>query len=246
MVRLRKLVLVAFFAASFSAVNAFASSTLPAQGAETQESANIQKEQSEQQAPFKLLKAKYSGNNSEAFIPQIEGMKDTALQNSINNALRTSIIPPNTSIKGDFEVTLYNEDLLGIHFQGVSTSAKEAQPSNIDKTIHIDLTNGKIYKLGDLFKPVDFESTIKKICSANDSKLRLTNTAQPAQWTYEDFAKAWNKETGSFVLLGDSIIVYSEQAEGIIGYKVPYSDLKDIINTNGELWNKIQGLKAHY
>ena len=72
------------------------------------------------------------------------------------------------------------------------------------------------------------------------SKLRITNTAQPNQWTYKDFANTWNKETGSFVLLSDSIMVYSVQPQGLMGYKIPYSELQDIINTNGDLWNNLQ------
>ncbi|EGO63862.1 hypothetical protein [Acetonema longum] len=234
MVRLRKLVLAAFLAASLSAVNVYASSAVPAQEPETQEA------QSEQQGQVKLFKATYSENNSEASIPQIDGMKDTALQDTINNTLKISIIPPNTSLKGDFEVTFYSPKLLGIHFQGVTSSSEGSQPSNIDKTVHIDLTTGKLYKLEDLFKPVDFERTIKKICLTNDSKLRITNTSPSIQWTYEDFSETWNKETGSFVLLSDSIIVYSVQPEGLRGYKIPYAELKSVINRNGALWKILQ------
>lgn len=77
MVRLRKLILAAFLAASLSAVNVYASSVVPAQEPKTQEA------QSEQEGPVTLFKATYSENNSEAFIPQIEGMKDTALQDTL-------------------------------------------------------------------------------------------------------------------------------------------------------------------
>lgn len=242
MVRLRKLVLAAFLAASFSVANVYASSAMPTHAPEpkTPEASRIEEAQSEQQEQARLFKARYSENNSEAFIPQIDGMNDTALQDTINNILKMSIIPPGASLKGDFEVTFYNSKILGIHFQGVTSAPEGSQPSNIDKAVHIDLTTGKIYELEDLFKSDNFEKKIKKICSANGDKLRITNASQAPQWTYEDFAATWDKETGSFILLNDSIIVYSVQPEGLRGYKIPYSELKDIINRKGDLWNNLQ------
>ncbi|CUH97399.1 hypothetical protein P22_3527 [Propionispora sp. 2/2-37] len=249
MVRLKKLFWVAFFAASFSVVSAYASNEVPAQEpSATQKSADTQESQEDPQGRLKFLKVKYLENNSEAFIPQVEGIKDPVLQDTINNNLKTAIIPtipPNTSLQGNFEVTFYNENILGIHFKGLSSASKEAPPSKIDKGIHIDLTTGKIYKLEDLFKPnSDFTNKIKKICFTNDSKYRYTNTDQPSQWTYKDFANTWNKESGSFILLKDSVLVYSLpvlQTGEISGYNIPYSELKDIINTDGDLWKQIQG-----
>lgn len=174
-------------------------------------------------------------------------MKNTGLQATINNNLIAAIFPSNSSIEGNFEVSYYGDNLLSIHFWGKVFNQNGTQtPKKIDKGIHIDLVSGKIYKVDDLFKPnVDFQNRIKEICLSNDSEYRFNHEISTNIWTYENFASSWAKENESFILLGDSIIVYSVRLEMLSGYKIPYSELKGIINTDGELWNKIQGQKIH-
>lgn len=246
MVNLAKAVLmVAFFTINFGVVNAYASTAEPAQEPSVMQNASTTQELKENPAEGpKLLKVPYLENNSRAMIPQLEGMQNTDLQATINNNLKSAIVSPSDSLQGNFDVSFYGDNLLGIHFWGSNSAQNGDHLRKIDKGIHIDLTNGKIYKLDDLFKAnINFEKKIKEICLANDNNYRYSSGNLIDEWTHEEFANTWTKERGSFLLLGDSLIVYSTQSEGIIGYKIPYSDLKDIIDTDGELWSKIQGQK---
>ncbi len=250
MVRLKKLFWVGLIAASFSVVNANATNAAPATKASVAQTMPMTQGATENPSEGpRLLKVQYLENNSRALIPQIEGMNNVDIQTTINNNLKEAIVRSERSLQGNCEVSFYGDNLLGIHFWGSDSAQKEAHPNKIDKGIHIDLATGKIYKLEDLFKPgADFDKKIKEFCLSNDSQYRYSNGNRRDDWKYEDFAHSWTKETGSFILLGDSLIVYSIpgfQTGAIGGYRIPYSDLKDIIATDGELWNKIQGQKAH-
>lgn len=241
MVRIGKMLLVTFFMAGFTAV--YGSNAAPVLEASAPQITSAEQEQA---AGPRLTKVQYLENNSRALIPQMEGMQDNVLQATINNNLKTAIIPSDSSIEGNFEVSFYGDHLLSIHFWGNELKRDGTQAQKIDKGIHIDLTTGKIYKLEELFKPdADFENKIKEICSTKGSEYRYNHEIPTNIETYKNFASAWTKESGPFILLGDAIIVYSVPSEILGGYKIPYAELKDMINTDGELWNKIQGQKIH-
>ena len=97
----------------------------------------------------KITKVLYQADNSKAYIPQITGMKDEQQQAKINSNLKTAILAlknqsANSSLHGDFAVSFYNGNLLGVHFSGDSFTPGVAHPNKIDYGIHIDLTNGKV------------------------------------------------------------------------------------------------------
>ncbi|MBU2703205.1 hypothetical protein Ga0466249_004341 [Sporomusaceae bacterium BoRhaA] len=243
-----KILLVTLFTVSFSVITAYGSNVTPTLETSVVQITSVAHETQETPpAEPRLIKVQYLENDSRALIPKMEGMQNTALQATINNNLKAAIVPSNFSIEGNFEVSYYGDNLLSIHFWGNMFKPNISQTQiRIDKGIHIDLTTGKIYNLDDLFKPnVDFENRIKDVCLANDTEYRFNHEISTKIWTYKNFASSWAKENESFILLGDSIIVYSVQSELLGGYKIPYSELKDIINTDGELWNKIQGQKIH-
>jgi len=204
-----------------------------------------------QEAPVKdvkIVKVLYQADNSKAFIPQITGMKDEQLQAKINGNLKAAILalknqPANSSLHGDFAVSFYNGNLLGVHFSGNSFTPGVAHPNKIDCGIHIDLTNGKVYPIGDLFKPgADFEKRIKALCAATDSSYRLKIDGLMEKWTNAMFTSSWTGGDRAFLLAAKSMRVYSipSYAVGpISGYNVPYADLIEIINKDGELWKKL-------
>ena len=185
------------------------------------------------------------------FLPQISGMADHRLEGKINRELRGMISYYNRpeqygSLSGDFEVTFYNGNLLGIHFIGASYNRRSAHPDKIDFGIQIDLTTGVRYELSDLFKEgVDYEGRIKELCRINEAGYRLTNK-DVCNWTwdgwsYPEFARLW--EGDRFLLSADSIRVYDSlnYATGYFsGYRVPLADLVDIINTDGRMWKALK------
>ena len=202
---------------------------------------------------IKLVRSQYQENASKAFIPKVLGLDNAELQAKINTNLESAVLAmknPSTdsSLRGDFEISFYNGNLLGIHFRGSSFTTGGARPTKIDRGIHIDLTSGKIYELNELFKEdAAFEKRIKELCTENESAYRLSIEGLAESWTTKTFATSWTGMDKAFLLSADSVRVYSipSNAMGAIGgYNVPYADLADILDKDGELWQKLTGRAA--
>lgn len=186
------------------------------------------------------------------FIPQVSGISDYRLQGKINRELRNAIASLDeperyNNLYGDFEVTFYNGNLLGIHFIGDTYRRRAAHPNKIDFGIHVDLTTGSRYELSDLFREgVDFKDRIKELCRTNEANYRLTSQGYGRRWTwdgwtYDQFTRSWSE--GRFLLAADSLRVYDSLnfATGYFsGYRVPLADLADIVNTGGSLWKALK------
>ncbi len=199
--------------------------------------------------PLKIEKIQYTHNHSKVFIPQISGMVNMELQATINNNLKEVLLSltnqaPNSSLHGDTEVSFYNDNLLGLHFKGDSFTQGMPYPNKIDCGIHIDLRTGKVYKLADLFKTdVNFVERIHELCKQNDARYRMNIEGLWDGWMNTTFSSSWTQEEGAFLLLDQSIRVYSipSNAMGAIsGYNVPYADVMDIIDTDGKLWKQLK------
>lgn len=209
---------------------------------------------------IKITKILYSDNQVEnyfsngkkvaVYIPRISGMTDHTLQNRINDNLRDYILSrknifPESTLRGNFEVSFYNGNLLGIHFIGLSYSKGAAHPNKIDVGIHVDLNTGEIYRFKDLFKDgIDYKERIKELCRQNDSKYRLAIYGHWNDWTYDDFSISWTEE--SFLLAADSVRVYDSLnfASGYYsGYRIPYMDMIQIIDTDGRFYKSIVSRK---
>lgn len=204
-----------------------------------------------QEAPsqeVKLVKSVYQEEDSHVFIPQVTGLADGTLQSMINSNLKTAVLSQKneglgSTLHGDFAVSFYNGGLLGIHFWGDSFTPGMAHPRKIDYGIHVDMSDGKIYLLNDLFKPgTDFTARIKALCAANDRGYRIQTDGLAKNWTNAMFTASWNGDGRAFLLDAKSMRVYSipSYAVGpISGYNVPYTDLADSIEQDGELWKKL-------
>jgi hypothetical protein len=212
----------------------------------------LQQSEAAEQA-VKIIKSKYQEDNSKVFFPQISGMSNKELEGKLNDNLKTAIFSlknqsSNSTIHGDFAVSFYNGILLGIHFTGASFTQGAAHPNKIDCGLHIDLEAGTIYTIEELFiKDADFTKRINELCLAKEKSYRIKLDGLWDGWAYQNFANSWIGQDRAFLLSADSMRVYSIPAYAtgaISGYKVPYADLMDIINTNGELWGKITGQES--
>ncbi len=181
-------------------------------------------------------------------VPQVSGIKDGNWQDKINETLKNQILSfrnptADSSLQGDFSVSFFNGQLLGIQWVGLSNTRGSAHPNKIDTGIHLDVNTGKIYKLADLFQPnVDYMARIRELCFRNEKNYRLTINGQWDEWTYTTFAESWTGE--NFLLSDKAVRVYDSlnYATGYYsGYSVPYDDLMDIINTEGDLWKALKG-----
>lgn len=199
---------------------------------------------------LKILKIKQINGNGKVFIPQIQGMTEISTQAMLNTNIQEAMFSlnnfvPGSSLNGDFTVSFYNENILGIHFKGNSFNEGTAHPNKIDQGIHMDLATGQIYKLADLFiAGVDFESRIKEQCKINRERYRLQIEGLWNGWKHEQFINSWQGADAAFLLSDKAVRVYtipSYAAGAISGYNVPYTDLMDIIDQKSILWRKIQG-----
>ena len=190
----------------------------------------------------------YQEGESHASIPLVRGMADLALQARVNRTLAAAALSlknpsRGSTLHGDFTISFSNAVLLGIHFEGDSFTPGTMHPNKIDCGIHIDMTNGKIFRIDDLFrKGVFFEEHIDKLCGENPKRYRLRIPGLYDGWTHEDFVASWVGEDRAFLLFPDSLRVYStpSYATGPIGgYKIPYTALERIIDHKGDLWKKI-------
>lgn len=187
-------------------------------------------------------------NDEKVTVPKVEGIKDKELRNLINDNIVKAVtalknLSPDSSLTGDSHIISITPKLLVFHFSGNSFTKGTAHPNKIDKGIHVNLTNGKIYTLEDLFMPeVDINMVIKKICLTNFDTYRAQEAGLNNDWTYKTFIDSWRGDDRSFILYPDHIRVYSipNYAMGpIAGYNIPYSDLTDVLNTQGDLWQAL-------
>jgi hypothetical protein len=183
------------------------------------------------------------------FLPQLAGLTDQERQAMLNATLREAVLAfnnpsPDSTLQGDFTVSFYNGELLGIHFRGNSYTRGTAHPNKIDRGIHLDLSTGQIYELKDLFLPdIDFAAAIRQQCDRNREAYRLRIAGLWDEWRHEEFVRSWRGADAAFLLSADAVRVYSipRYATGAIsGYRVPYADLREIIDQSGSLWQKLQ------
>ena len=183
------------------------------------------------------------------FLPQLAGMTDPERQATLNTTLRDAVLAfnnpsPESTLQGDFTVSFYNGELLGIHFRGYSYTRGTAHPNKIDRGIHLNLATGQIYDLKDLFLPdTDFAAAIRQQCDRNREAYRLRIAGLWDEWRHEEFVRSWRGADAAFLLSADAVRVYSipRYATGAIsGYRVPYADLREMIDQSGSLWRKLQ------
>ena len=196
-----------------------------------------------------ILKVRHINGDGKVFIPQIQGMADLKTQAMLNTKIKDAIVAfnnpvPGSYLNGDFTVSFYNQNLLGLHFKGDSFTKGTAHPNKIDQGIHIDLATGQIFRLADLFTAgVDFESRIKEQCKINRERYRLQIEDLWDGWKHEEFSNSWQGVDAAFLLSDKAVRVYTipRYATGVIsGYSVPYEDLMDIVDQKSILWRKIQ------
>ncbi len=203
--------------------------------------------------PVEVLKYPYQVQAGYVLLPWVEGMTDKDLQGFVNRQLLQGVLElteasPESSLNGNFDVSFYNENMIGIRFSGYSYLPQAAHPTKLDLGIHVDLRSGKRYALADLFKAgAAYHARIKELCGEEGEPYRVTTDMPEAAWTYRSFATAWDEPEELFLLGSDGVRVYAipSFAQGVIGgYQIPYEKLMDIIDRQGELWQAINGKKA--
>ena len=137
-----------------------------------------------------------------------------------------------------YSVSLAQDDLVSIDFSVSSYYQGAAHPNQYAETLNYDLKNGKVLKLGDLFKPgAKYLQAIASYCIADLKKQAAQNGLTPEEIEKGAAAKADNYLGWTITRRGLGFTFDPYQvgpyASGPQFVVVPYSDLKDMINPDG-------------
>jgi len=139
-----------------------------------------------------------------------------------------------------YEVLLAQDDLVSVKFDVGSYEQGAAHPNSYSEVLNYDLKNGKQLKLSDLFKPgAKFLQAIATYCIADLKKQAQAKGLLDDQIQSGAAAKSDNYGSWSITKRGLGITFDAYQvgpyAAGPQFVLVPYSTLKDLINTDGPI-----------
>lgn len=200
---------------------------------------------------IRLVNKSFSQKSFKFDIPQITGIKDKKIQTLVNKNIKIELISPvepadpKSSLDGNSKIAFQNSRLLAFQYDGLYMWLGAPHPAKINHAINISLTDGKIYRLNDLFKGNNYKNELKSIIKSHEKQYRFkTNeTDYYNDFTYEDFIE--NFDDIQFVMHKDYLHLYYEGIYAIgsvAGYKIPYKDILGLINTNGNLWKALKNI----
>jgi hypothetical protein len=197
----------------------------------------------------------------EVELIEISGMKNESLQKKINENLKKAILSlvrkgGSNALEGEASIAFLNDRLMVVVFEGWTDGGDANGNHQILKGIHIDLTTGKIYDPTEIFKKNSkYEEEILEI-AREESDFRLYSPGNE-NWQFGAFRSYWDKKKNNqfFILTDEYLWVYtfSVDEEGLVpGYGIPYEEIADLINTEGDLWkafatteNRAEDFEAH-
>jgi Protein of unknown function (DUF3298). len=195
--------------------------------------------------PYLVREHKYKPNKDYVvYYPAVEGIADQAAQERLNDTLKVlSQVKPipgdqvlGYTYTGDFNVTLFKKNLLEIELVGYNYPAGAAHGMPTKVYAHINVTNGAMYALKDLFKPgSDYVKVISDIVGEQ------IKTDPQYDYVFPDTYKGIKPDQPFFVTQ-DALHVYFEPydiapyAAGFPAFKIPFSQIMNIIDEKGEFW----------
>lgn len=178
--------------------------------------------------------------------PVISGLKDEKTQKKVNDLIKAEMVDPYgmdmssgegmelSIFEADFALTRQKNLLLidqGLYYYTLGA----AHGSHFMNTAYIDLEKGAAYQLNDLFKP---DSDVYSYLSENVSAQMVETMEEVGYW--EDHVEI-TPETG-FIITKEGLVLYfaeyeiASYAAGMPEFLIPYDDLKEYINTDGDFW----------
>lgn len=181
------------------------------------------------------------------YYPQIEGMKDKLAQSKVNQLLRNESkvkeLPKNEPIyyhySGDFSVQLLQKHLLVLELTGDETPFGAGHGMQSKINVHINLNTGQIYQLKDLF--TSGSNYIKVISEIIGKEIQQQQDTYINHDQYKGI-----KENQPFYVTKEHLVIYFEPYEiaayalGFPEFKIPYHDIKTLINEKGAFWRAFQ------
>lgn len=195
--------------------------------------------------PYQVVEEKYKPNPDYlVYYPQIEGMRDRAAEQAVNNKLKdmsqVKFIPADQLLEyaytGDFDVIFYKEQLLVLELNGYHYPFGAAHGMPTRTFALINLGNGSMYSLKDLFKPgSDYVQELSRIVGKQIKEDPQYSYVFPDSYTgiAPDQSFYVTDNALHLVFAPYEIAPY---AAGFPTFTIPFAQIRDIINTEGEFW----------
>ncbi|WP_379150675.1 WG repeat-containing protein [Paenibacillus sp. sgz5001063] len=196
--------------------------------------------------PYSVLEKKYKPNKDYlVYYPVVEGIAITDVSRAVNDKLRSLSLAEGVSTggasqdfsyTGDFNVSFFRKNLLVLELNGYRFpfGAAHGMPTKI--YTHINLRNGKFYKLGDLFKPGS-----KYVQKLSDIVGRQIANDPQYSYVFPDTYKGITADQ-PFYVDEEALYLYfapyeiAPYAAGFPTFRIPYAEIMGLISIEGEFW----------
>ena len=174
------------------------------------------------------------------YYPEIKGMENLVQVNETLKEMAAVKPVPATPLEsnytGDYEITYFKKSLLVIEITGYDYPFCAAHGMPIKKYAHINLKSGRLYQLTDLFK-LD-SPYVKMISDLIEDQIKSND-----EYSYL-FPGEYHgiKDNQPFYINEAGLNIYFQPYEiapyaaGFPTFSIPFHDLKDWIDFNGEFW----------
>jgi len=194
---------------------------------------------------YRVKEEKYKPNKDYLiYYPQIEGMKYSVLENRVNERLKqlsqVKPVDPNVQLEysydRDFSIEFFKKNLLVLELNGYYYPLGAVHGMPIKNYLHIDLVTGRFYELRDLFKE---NSNYVQVLSDIIGEQLKKGTQH--LYVFPGSYKGIRKDQ-PFYVDENALYIYFKPYEiapfaaGFPTFKIPYGEISNIININGEFW----------
>ena len=190
---------------------------------------------------YAVVEHKYKPNfDYLVYYPEIKGMENAGQVNDALKAMagvkQVPVTPLESHYTGDFTVSFFKKSLLVIEITGYDYPFCAAHGMPLKKYAHINLKTGRLYQLADLFKP---ESPYVKVIS--DLIEDQIKSNDEYSYLFPDQYHGIQEDQPFFISEAGLNIYFlpyeiAPYAAGFPTFSIPFYELKELIDYNGEFW----------
>ncbi len=194
---------------------------------------------------YRILEKLYQPNkNYVVFYPQVDGLKSDIVQDDVNKNLKKlsnlKKIDPNEQLdytyNGDFNVSFFKKNLLVLELVSYEYYFGAAHGMPTKTYVNMNMISGRFYKLADLFKKnSDYVAKLSAIIA------EMIKTDPQYDYVFPGAYKGITEYQPYYVDEKNLYIYFAPYeigpyAAGFPTFKIPFSNIIDMINTKGEFW----------
>jgi hypothetical protein len=182
------------------------------------------------------------------YYPQIKGMKNNKIEDLVNKKLKEKSNLKHIDSKeeldynyfGQFAVEFFKKELVVLQLSAYNYPFGAAHGMPTEIYAHVDLTSGRFYELENLFK---LNSNYVEVLSGIVRK-QIENMGPDSGIWIDQYKRI--KADQPFYISEDVLNIYftpyeiAPYAYGFPTFKIPYEEIINIIDTEGEFWNSFK------